>query len=208
MLEISPTTGREYRRALEAAGLLPGAPEEVPELDVLQAALTHRRRTSSRWVLPPEVPQEGLAAFKRIGEEVSRVIKRRPESLVVVRIVRPFAGHDSPELRRDRHGLILRARSSCSPADRARLTSRSVPPCRSLDEEIPSAGRACFGSLPGGERPSGDVWVKRLDSRNREKPARFGPGNAGAGVSGCSARVLRGFQFKTLRREAAAVDER
>ena len=33
--------------------------------------------------------QEGLAAFKRIGEEVSEVIERRPESLVVIRLVRP-----------------------------------------------------------------------------------------------------------------------
>ena len=40
-------------------------------------------------VLPLEVKQEGLAAFKRIGEEVSEVIERRPASLVVVRIVRP-----------------------------------------------------------------------------------------------------------------------
>ncbi|PCC72501.1 Transposase [Nannocystis exedens] len=40
-------------------------------------------------MLPPEVQQEGLAAFKRIGEEISEVIERRPESLVVVRLVRP-----------------------------------------------------------------------------------------------------------------------
>lgn len=39
----------------------------------------------ARALLPPEVQQEGLAAFKRIGEEVSEVIERRPESLVVVR---------------------------------------------------------------------------------------------------------------------------
>ncbi|PCC73202.1 IS66 family transposase [Nannocystis exedens] len=50
-------------------------PEHLPRVDIE--------------VLPPEVQQEGLAAFKRIGEEVSEVIERRPESLVVVRLVRP-----------------------------------------------------------------------------------------------------------------------
>lgn len=40
-------------------------------------------------VTPPEVQEEGLAAFRRIGEEVSEVVERRPASLVVVRIVRP-----------------------------------------------------------------------------------------------------------------------
>lgn len=40
-------------------------------------------------VTPPEVQVEGLAAFRRIGEEVSEVVERRPASLVVVRIVRP-----------------------------------------------------------------------------------------------------------------------
>jgi transposase len=46
-------------------------------------------------VLPPEVLQEGLASFRRIGEVVSEVVERRPASLVVARIVRPkFARKD------------------------------------------------------------------------------------------------------------------
>ena len=40
-------------------------------------------------VLPPEVLQEGLERFERIGQEVSEVVERRP-SLVVARIVRPI----------------------------------------------------------------------------------------------------------------------
>lgn len=40
-------------------------------------------------VLPDEVKQEGLAAFERIGEEVSETVERRPQSVVVVRVTRP-----------------------------------------------------------------------------------------------------------------------
>ncbi|HUR85154.1 MAG TPA: IS66 family transposase, partial [Solirubrobacteraceae bacterium] len=40
-------------------------------------------------VVPPEVQQQGLDAFVRIGEVVSEVVERRPASLVAVRIVRP-----------------------------------------------------------------------------------------------------------------------
>lgn len=48
-------------------------------------------------VLPPEVLQEGLENFRRIGEVVSETVERRPGSLVVARIVRPkFARKDDP----------------------------------------------------------------------------------------------------------------
>jgi hypothetical protein len=40
-------------------------------------------------VLPPEVQQEGLAAFEKIGEDVAETVERRPASLVVVRTRRP-----------------------------------------------------------------------------------------------------------------------
>jgi len=40
-------------------------------------------------VLPPEVEQEGLAAFEKIGEDVAETVERRPASLVVVRTLRP-----------------------------------------------------------------------------------------------------------------------
>ena len=37
MVRISPNTEREYRKALEAAGLLAGDPNDLPELATLQA---------------------------------------------------------------------------------------------------------------------------------------------------------------------------
>jgi len=49
-------------------------------------------------LLPPEVEEEGKAAFRRIGEAVSEVVERRPASLVVVRFVRgKYARKDDPE---------------------------------------------------------------------------------------------------------------
>jgi len=49
-------------------------------------------------LLPPEVEEEGKAAFRRIGEAVSEVVERRPASLVVVRIIRgKYARKDDPE---------------------------------------------------------------------------------------------------------------
>ncbi|WAS90651.1 AMP-binding protein [Nannocystis punicea] len=70
-IEVVPERERAPRRPTGRRKL----PEHLPRVDIEE--------------LPPEVQQEGLAAFKRIGEEVSEVIERRPESLVVVRLVRP-----------------------------------------------------------------------------------------------------------------------
>jgi transposase len=50
-------------------------PENLPRIDVE--------------VLPPEVQQQGLEAFERIGEEVTETVERRPASLVVVRTHKP-----------------------------------------------------------------------------------------------------------------------
>jgi transposase len=40
-------------------------------------------------ILPPEVQQQGLEAFERIGEDVAETVERRPASLVAVRVHRP-----------------------------------------------------------------------------------------------------------------------
>jgi transposase len=49
-------------------------------------------------ILPPEVIQEGLDAFERIGEVVSEAVERRPASVVVARIIRPkFVHKHTPE---------------------------------------------------------------------------------------------------------------
>lgn len=50
-------------------------PESLPRIDVE--------------VLPPEVAAQGLDAFKRIGEDVTETVERRPASLVVVRTHKP-----------------------------------------------------------------------------------------------------------------------
>ncbi|MDC0675320.1 IS66 family transposase [Nannocystis radixulma] len=115
-LERGIVAGRQAERhaaddsqlALQVLGMLlspdeqaptPGLSEEtdpeVPDRERAPRRPTGRRKLPEHLprvdieVLPPEVQQEGLAAFKRIGEEVSEVIERRPASLVVVRLVRP-----------------------------------------------------------------------------------------------------------------------
>lgn len=50
-------------------------PEDLPRVDIE--------------VLPPEVQEQGLGSFERIGEDVSETVERRPASLVVVRVHRP-----------------------------------------------------------------------------------------------------------------------
>ena len=77
-----------------------GQPEPEPEPEP-QKVREHERRGHGRAplaehlprveivLLPPEVQQQGLDAFLRVGEEVREVLERRPASMVVVRIVRP-----------------------------------------------------------------------------------------------------------------------
>lgn len=43
MLGIGPNTEHEYRKALKAAGLLVGDPNELPELPELHAALERQK---------------------------------------------------------------------------------------------------------------------------------------------------------------------
>jgi transposase len=40
-------------------------------------------------ILPPEVENQGLDAFERIGEDICETIERRPAALVIARVVRP-----------------------------------------------------------------------------------------------------------------------
>ncbi|HRI09859.1 MAG TPA: IS66 family transposase, partial [Nannocystaceae bacterium] len=61
-----PTRRRRGRRKL---------PEALPRVEIE--------------VMPPEVIQEGLDVFERIGEVTSEAVERRPASVVVVRIIRP-----------------------------------------------------------------------------------------------------------------------
>lgn len=68
--ETSPV--REHER--RSPGRRP-LPEHLPRVEIE--------------ILPPEVQQAGLDAYKRIGQEVQEVLERRPASMVVVRLVRP-----------------------------------------------------------------------------------------------------------------------
>lgn len=69
---VASTTVPAHTRA-KPTGRKP-LPESLPRIDVE--------------VVPPEVQEEGLAAFERIGETVSEVVERRPSSMVVLRTVR------------------------------------------------------------------------------------------------------------------------
>jgi transposase len=82
----------------DAAAVEPA--EEEPANDEEQTIPEHKRRKGRRSlldhlprvtieVLPPEVQSEGLKAFERIGQEVRRVLERRPASSVVVELVYP-----------------------------------------------------------------------------------------------------------------------
>lgn len=60
-------------------------PDKLPRIDIE--------------ILPPEVQQQGLDAFERIGEDVSETVERRPASVVVVRTHRPkFVPRDRDRL--------------------------------------------------------------------------------------------------------------
>lgn len=71
-LEVRTSPVREHER--RSPGRRP-LPEHLPRVEIE--------------ILPPEVQQAGLDAFKRIGQEVQEVLERRPASMVVVRLVRP-----------------------------------------------------------------------------------------------------------------------
>ena len=59
-------------------------PEHLPRVDIE--------------IVPEQVQREGLDRFKRIGEEVTEVVERRPASLVVARIIKPkFIRKDTDE---------------------------------------------------------------------------------------------------------------
>jgi transposase len=50
-------------------------PEHLPRVEIV--------------IVPEEVEHEGLAAFEKIGEDITEVVERRPASLVVARVIKP-----------------------------------------------------------------------------------------------------------------------
>jgi transposase len=75
----SPASSPELERVREHTRQKPTGrkplPEKLPRVEIE--------------ILPPEVKQDGLAAFEKIGEDVAETVERRPASLVVVRTRRP-----------------------------------------------------------------------------------------------------------------------
>lgn len=58
LLEMSPNTERDYRLALSEAGLLEGDPTQLPDLEILRAAIQAVRPAK------PSVPQQTSSVEK------------------------------------------------------------------------------------------------------------------------------------------------
>ncbi len=70
-LEVQPVKAHERSKPTGRKPL----PEDLPRVDIE--------------IVPEQVQREGLDRFKRIGEEVTEVLERRPASVVVARIIKP-----------------------------------------------------------------------------------------------------------------------
>lgn len=70
LLELSPNTEREYREAIAKAGLLEGEPDELPELEVLKAAVSAQRP-------PKAVPQQ----ISSVEEHRARIVELADDGL-------------------------------------------------------------------------------------------------------------------------------
>ena len=62
LLGMSPNTERDYREAIARAGLLDGRAEELPELDVLRAAVLAER--------PPQIPPQQVSSVEPWIDEI------------------------------------------------------------------------------------------------------------------------------------------
>jgi transposase len=69
LLEMSPNTEREYREAIEAAGLLAGAVENLPAIEVLKMAVEahHPRRTPPQQVSSVEAWIDQVEKLRKTG---------------------------------------------------------------------------------------------------------------------------------------------
>jgi transposase len=72
--ELEPTQKVEAHERRKPTGRRP-LPENIPRVDIE--------------ILPDIVKQEGLAAFDRIGEDVTEVVERRPASMIIARVIKP-----------------------------------------------------------------------------------------------------------------------
>ncbi len=82
------------------------AVREVEELEVTEVRSHERHKSTGRKpfpehfprvdieIIPEEKQRQGLDNFKRIGEEVTEVIERRPASVVIARVISNRSGLD------------------------------------------------------------------------------------------------------------------
>jgi transposase len=70
LLQMSPNTEREYRKALLDAELLSGTVEELPELSALKAAVLSAKPT------PAEVPLQEVSSVARFHKEIGSLLDK------------------------------------------------------------------------------------------------------------------------------------
>ena len=68
LLVMSPNTEREYRRALEAAGLLVGGVTDLPSLEALRAAVDEYR--------PPKVGKQEVSTAEAWRSDIEKMVER------------------------------------------------------------------------------------------------------------------------------------
>jgi len=68
LLGISPNTERQYREALDAAGLLAGPVDDLPGLDVLRAAIDER--------VPRKLPPQQVSSLDAWTEQVKELVEK------------------------------------------------------------------------------------------------------------------------------------
>jgi transposase len=75
MLQMSPNTEREYRGALAAAGLLAGAVDEVPALELLRAAVEQQ--------LPAKPPPQMVSTVDALGAQIVALAEKglKPQAI-------------------------------------------------------------------------------------------------------------------------------
>lgn len=68
LLKMSPNTERKYRKALEAAGLLDGSPDEIPALEELKATIAEQIEVAE--------PAQQVSSIEAFRDDIERMLER------------------------------------------------------------------------------------------------------------------------------------
>ncbi len=99
LLGLSPMTEREYRNAIDAAGLLGGPPDELPDVLCLEKAV--------REVKPGKVAPQQVSSIEPWGEKIETMVGRG---------AKPKAIYDALRLKEDGFkGSLSAVKRKCSP---------------------------------------------------------------------------------------------